>query len=1156
MPNNLNILSWNVRGIMSSSICLSDMLSHVKCDIAIVSEHKLKPNNISFMDSIHPNYLSFVRTEHTCSSEKNRFCTQFSRYLGKGGVGILYKKELKLSICELTDIDSSRIIGLKIKRSSDRPLYIFGAYLPADNVIQSYAAEMGLLEDLVAHFSSIGDVIVGGDFNASCYNIDSGRVNMYKSSLLKDFIMRNYIGSPRVDFESTGSQYTFIQTKSTLDFIFCSNSLCKYVELYHVFEEGSHSCTSDHLPVFMVLDFDVKNRIADNHFQYLPAWHKADSCKIREYESFVSKDSVALLERNLECVNDTDDFCSDLNCLLHDAASQYIPVSKYKPYLKPEWTPKVKQLHNTERQKRNIWLSEGRPRGMCHESYRNYKRAKRNFRNELQSAHDDFMTKVFKDIDEASECDVRLFWRLIKRQRPRSSRIYSEIETENVSYSNPVDIANCFAKHFENIYNPQDIGTFNDDFFRSIENSYSELKTVTKLLNEKSLPGGDITIDEISNIISDLKRRKAPGIDRIQSEHIIYGGTGLKLCIQHLFNSIIKIGEIPTSWKKDIIVPIHKGHNKPKKSPNSYRPIALLPCMLKIFEKLLLYRIKSHILSTVEFPNIQQQGFQQKLGCLTASFNLQETIHHNIEQGSPVYVAFLDTQKAFDTVWRHGLMCKLSRLGISGRLWTLIDDCHTNTSCSVVVNHINSSWFPVSQGVRQGGILSTFLYLVFINDLLHEIQNQCPNMGIYNIASSTPALADDISCIALSPSAIQKILNTAFVYSKNWRFQFNADKSSVLRFSPSTAKNNASPIWYLGTEPVYLSKTYNHLGILLQSKLVHTEKIANACRKGRQAYYALKIQEHLNPDTVSRLYNRIVLPSTLYGCELWSDLCQRDLQALNTLQHFICKHAMGLPKVTRSDICESLLGLLPISSEIDKRKLLFLGRLCELDTKTLTKKIFLQRLFTYLQSPELKHFGFIHDVFNLLYKYNLHRHFLLYLQDGYFPPKSLWKTSVKTAIIDFHLDSRHKRMLSDPSFQQFNKITAGRPPQTIWKIPSDIHEIEICKFITKLWSFPHSPPTSCLICGKYFTNVFEHVSTTCVGTVAIQDAWWNTVIDLDIVLSAELCGLCHQDLYLFLLGARMFTVNLSHYDEPGLHLLNFRFLRDAAACYNRQLRLT
>ena len=62
-------------------------------------------------------------------------------------------------------------------------------------------------------------------------------------------------------------------------------------------------------------------------------------------------------------------------------------------------------------------------------------------------------------------------------------------------------------------------------------------------------------------------------------------------------------------------------------------------------------------------------------------------------------------------------MCKLHNLGISGALWFLIND----TSFSVVANQTSSEWFPVSQGVRQGGVLSTFLYLVYIYDLLLNI---------------------------------------------------------------------------------------------------------------------------------------------------------------------------------------------------------------------------------------------------------------------------------------------------------------------------------------------------------------------------------------------------------------------------------------------------
>lgn len=101
-----------------------------------------------------------------------------------------------------------------------------------------------------------------------------------------------------------------------------------------------------------------------------------------------------------------------------------------------------------------------------------------------------------------------------------------------------------------------------------------------------------------------------------------------------------------------------------------------------------------------------------------------------------------------------------------------------------------------------------------------------------------------------------------------------------------------------------------------------------------------------------------VLLSILYSCELWYDLRTKDLHDLNTLPHFIYKDAMGLPKSTDicgfgSDIFESLLWLLSMSSKIDKRKLELLRRLFNLETKT-PIKIFLYRSFSYIHLLERK----------------------------------------------------------------------------------------------------------------------------------------------------------------------------------------------------------
>jgi hypothetical protein len=85
----------------------------------------------------------------------------------------------------------------------------------------------------------------------------------------------------------------------------------------------------------------------------------------------------------------------------------------------------------------------------------------------------------------------------------------------------------------------------------------------------------------------------------------------------------------------------------------------------------------------------------------------------------------------------------------------LINNCHKGTSSAIIVNQTQSRWFSVDQGVRQGGMLSTFLYFVFINDRSNELESGGQNIGILNVKNSCPSLADDISLIGLSPVGLQ-----------------------------------------------------------------------------------------------------------------------------------------------------------------------------------------------------------------------------------------------------------------------------------------------------------------------------------------------------------------------------------------------------------------
>lgn len=96
---------------------------------------------------------------------------------------------------------------------------------------------------------------------------------------------------------------------------------------------------------------------------------------------------------------------------------------------------------------------------------------------------------------------------------------------------------------------------------------------------------------------------------------------------------------------------------------------------------------------------MQQQGFQSRLGCETVSFNLLETIHHNIEQGNKVYGGFIDLHKAFESVNHDCLFFKLKQLGINGKILDVIKSCYTNLTSFVLINGCKSRNFKIQKGV-------------------------------------------------------------------------------------------------------------------------------------------------------------------------------------------------------------------------------------------------------------------------------------------------------------------------------------------------------------------------------------------------------------------------------------------------------------------------
>ena len=104
-----------------------------------------------------------------------------------------------------------------------------------------------------------------------------------------------------------------------------------------------------------------------------------------------------------------------------------------------------------------------------------------------------------------------------------------------------------------------------------------------------------------------MKKRKSPGQDDVFNEHVIFGGAIVIEALITLFKAILKFEKVPDAWKTSVIIPIYKGNGKVKNDPGSYRPISLIPCVSKIFEKVILSRMNN----VIEYENIMFPCTQQ-----------------------------------------------------------------------------------------------------------------------------------------------------------------------------------------------------------------------------------------------------------------------------------------------------------------------------------------------------------------------------------------------------------------------------------------------------------------------------------------------------------------------------------------------------------------
>ena len=406
-----------------------------------------------------------------------------------------------------------------------------------------------------------------------------------------------------------------------------------------------------------------------------------------------------------------------------------------------------------------------------------------------------------------------------------------------------------------------------------------------------------------------LKRNKAAGSDLLVNEYFVEANDIIASHLVDLFNAILDSGYFPEKWTEGIIIPVFKKGNPD--DANNYRGITLVSCLSKLFTGILNKRIidwaeENNVISDSQF------GFRRGRSTTDAIFLLQSLIQKVLNQKGRLYCAFVDLQKAFDSVYLNGLWFKLYKLGIDGKLLRVIRDMYDKVkSC---VRHCNSfsEFFECSIGLRQGEVISPVMFSMFLEDLELFLQDDINSgLSIDDITIILLLFADDMVILGKSPQDLQNSIDLLQSYCEKWGLSINVKKTKVVVFR-KRGQLRVEEEWFYNGEKLEAVNDFNYLGVVFNYTGSYTLNQQTLSGKGLKALNILlsKLRAFkLQPKTTCQLFDAFVGSILSYGCETWGFSKSKEIERIHLK---FCKRILNVKSSTSNAGVYGELGRYPV----------------------------------------------------------------------------------------------------------------------------------------------------------------------------------------------------------------------------------------------------
>jgi hypothetical protein len=289
-----------------------------------------------------------------------------------------------------------------------------------------------------------------------------------------------------------------------------------------------------------------------------------------------------------------------------------------------------------------------------------------------------------------------------------------------------------------------------------------------------------ITEEEIFSTLQSCSRKKSPGPDGLTYEFYLTFFGIIKEHLIILYNNYLLGNSLPPKEFTDGIITLIKKKGDDQML-SSFRPISMLNTDYKLFTKIVANRIQEHLMSLIG------PGQSACIPGRSCTRNLEDTrrlMTKSVENKQcKGLLMSLDLEKAFDSVDHNFLWKVLRKFNFPEQIISCIQRLYAKASSRVLYNGFLTPEIKIGRSVRQGCPLSMVLFVLYIEPLIREIDENILGVLVFDKFLRVFAYADDINVLIRNWEEFDTVMNIIFNFTKLARIQLNLRKSCFLRIN-------------------------------------------------------------------------------------------------------------------------------------------------------------------------------------------------------------------------------------------------------------------------------------------------------------------------------------------------------------------------------------